>query len=92
MLRANVTLSGRVQGVGFRYFVMETAKDMQLFGEVWNNYDGTVEIDVFCETKDILDRFLVRIKKGPALSNVNEMNIVVRPSDPPATESFTIRQ
>ncbi|MEK6793429.1 MAG: acylphosphatase [Spirochaetota bacterium] len=92
MLRANINLSGRVQGVGFRYFIMETAKEMVLDGEVWNNYDGTVAIDVICPNREILEQFLSRVKKGPALSAVTELSITVRPSDPPLKEGFSIRQ
>ncbi|RZI48697.1 acylphosphatase [Lactococcus kimchii] len=44
MLKVKMTVSGRVQGVGFRYFVITTARQLGIFGRVWNNDDGTVGI------------------------------------------------
>ncbi len=42
--RLRMTLSGRVQGVGFRYFVLETAMNLGLTGWVRNTWDGKVEL------------------------------------------------
>lgn len=91
MLLAKIILSGRVQGVGFRYFALDTAQEMQLSGEVWNNYDGTIEMDVFIPSKTELDAFVKRLKKGPALSSVQDCFVTVKPSDPPLVEGFTIK-
>ncbi len=48
-LNAGVRLvvTGRVQGVGFRYFVRRTARELSLAGRVWNRADGAVEIEAF---------------------------------------------
>lgn len=91
VILANITLSGRVQGVGFRYFVSEVAGNMGLDGEVWNNYDGTVEINVYCPHREDLDTFIAKIKEGPPLSSVSDINIEVRSSDPPIQTGFDIR-
>ncbi len=40
--RANITVHGLVQGVGFRYFVVRKAKELKLNGYVKNQMDGTV--------------------------------------------------
>ena len=37
-------VSGRVQGVGYRWFVLEAAKSLGIKGTVKNNIDGTVEV------------------------------------------------
>ena len=37
-------VSGNVQGVGFRYFVMSVAKELGLTGWVRNLYDGNVQV------------------------------------------------
>lgn len=39
-------VSGRVQGVGFRYSAAQKAKELQLSGWVRNKMDGTVELEV----------------------------------------------
>lgn len=44
--RLSVTVRGRVQGVGFRYWVRSVAGDLGLRGSAVNAADGDVEIDV----------------------------------------------
>ena len=45
-------VSGRVQGVGFRYFCQATASEMNIFGWVRNLSDGTVELHVEGDKND----------------------------------------
>ena len=45
-IRAHIIVSGRVQGVGYRYFVCKQARRMGLTGRVKNLPHGEVEIDV----------------------------------------------
>ena len=45
MQKVRLLVSGRVQGVGFRYSTYALALDIgDIYGRVWNNDDGTVEI------------------------------------------------
>ncbi|HYM66122.1 MAG TPA: acylphosphatase [Patescibacteria group bacterium] len=44
MERLHAVIHGRVQGVGFRYFLLRRATELGLQGWVRNNDDGTVEI------------------------------------------------
>ena len=44
MTRLHVHLKGRVQGVGFRYFVQRTASRLEVYGWVRNRWDGSVEV------------------------------------------------
>lgn len=44
--QAHIIVSGRVQGVGYRYFVMHTARKYQLTGWVRNLMSGEVEIEI----------------------------------------------
>jgi len=44
-VRLHVVVRGRVQGVGFRYFVQEAARALDLAGWVRNAVDGSVEVE-----------------------------------------------
>lgn len=56
-------VSGRVQGVGFRYFSQETAQRFGIKGWVRNLNDGTVELHVEGTEKEI-DPFKQALKDG----------------------------
>lgn len=60
-----VRISGRVQGVGFRAFVMRLAREYHLRGEVWNSFDGTVGAVLQSENAGDLDRAVGLLKRGP---------------------------
>lgn len=70
MKRVRVIVDGRVQGVGFRYFVADGAKQNNINGYVRNLPDGKVEIDAEGEREN-LNHFLSTCKKGPALSRID---------------------
>lgn len=67
-------VSGRVQGVGFRYFALEVARHEGLAGYVRNLDDGTVEAVAEGEV-DAVDRFERAIRRGPALADVDEVRV-----------------
>lgn len=67
-------LSGRVQGVGFRYFVESIAGRYDISGYVRNTFDGKVEIACQGEEED-LKQFIDEIKRGPAFSVVTDIKI-----------------
>jgi acylphosphatase len=67
-------ISGRVQGVGYRYFAEKCAHEHGVKGWVRNAADGSVEITAAGETDD-LERFLVRLKRGPFPSCVESLDI-----------------
>ena len=70
----HIVVHGRVQGVGFRYFVQTAAGRRALVGSVRNRSDGCVEIVV--EGDDAtLDAFLDDVRRGPALSRVDRLDV-----------------
>jgi len=69
-----VVLSGRVQGVGFRYFVESIAGKYDICGYVRNTYNNQVEIICQGEDEDIKN-FIDEIKKGPTFSAVTDIRI-----------------
>jgi acylphosphatase len=64
-----VTLSGRVQNVGFRFSTVEKAQELGINGFVKNKADGTVYIEAEGEADD-LSRFLDWCKEGPPAAKV----------------------
>lgn len=70
MKRVRIIVGGRVQGVGFRYFVADGAKTHGIKGYVQNLSDGRVEIDAEGENENI-HHFLTLCKQGPTLSRVD---------------------
>jgi acylphosphatase len=63
-MRLHVVVRGRVQGVGFRWFVRETARRRGLAGWVRNLADGGVE--VFAEGPDAeIAALRSELAKGP---------------------------
>lgn len=71
-VRAEFYISGRVQGVGFRYFVYTKAKELGLMGYTKNLYDGRVETVVEGEKKLVSDLF-EKLKQGPSMSRVEKV-------------------
>jgi len=86
-LQANV--SGRVQGVGFRFFVQGKARELGIAGWTRNTHDGTVEIVGEGEQED-LECFMDWIKQGPPLSRVDHVEINISKKTSGYTE-FIIR-
>lgn len=68
-----ITISGRVQGVGFRYSAVHKAQQLGIKGFVKNMYDGSVFIEA--EADEIsMDHFLIWCHKGPTFSRVEKVS------------------
>lgn len=63
---------GRVQGVGFRWFVEREAHILKIAGWVRNNPDGTVEI-LAMGTPEQLAGLHGRLREGPRAARVDEV-------------------
>ena len=81
---------GRVQGVGFRYFVWREAEALGVDGWVRNRADGTVEA-LARGTNDELDRLLDRLQEGPRWSRVMSVSVTDE-SDEDVAQGFEIRR
>lgn len=68
-----ITLSGRVQNVGFRYSAMQKADEYNIKGFVRNKPDGTVYIEAEGNSED-LQKFIEWCKEGPVTAVVENMN------------------
>ncbi|WP_283678250.1 acylphosphatase [Lentilactobacillus sp. Marseille-Q4993] len=60
----NIIVSGRVQGVGFRYATIKLANRLKINGWVKNNLDGSVEI-LANGDEPSLQSFISAVKKSP---------------------------
>jgi acylphosphatase len=64
---------GRVQGVGYRYFVMREANGLGVSGFARNLPDGSVEV-VAEGSDDVLARFEDRLREGPSFAAVSALD------------------
>ena len=72
MSMLHVRISGRVQGVGFRWFVREEARRLGLSGWVTNLPDGEVEVKAGGEGSS-LQRLRRALEVGPTGAEVSEV-------------------
>ncbi|ACN52628.1 acylphosphatase [Borreliella valaisiana] len=73
MYKQQYFISGKVQGVGFRFFTEQIANNMRLKGFVKNLNDGRVEIVVFFNTKEQMKKFEKLLKNGNKYSNIENI-------------------
>jgi len=78
-VRLDATVRGRVQGVGFRYYVLREATDLGLDGWVANTMDGSVRC-VAEGPRDKLDVLLDRLRTGPPAAIVERVNEMWMPA------------
>ena len=70
--RLHARVTGRVQGVGFRYYVMTEASALGLAGWVRNRRDGSVEVVAEGEL-DILKKLVKVLERGSRSSAVSKV-------------------
>ncbi len=72
--RLHAIIHGRVQGVGFRAFVIENGLTLGVKGWARNKWDGTVEV-VAEGDRQLLERFLIVLRRGPRMANVTQVDL-----------------
>ena len=80
-------ISGRVQGVGFRVWMVEKARELGVSGWVRNRIDGSIEALVAGDTAAV-EELLRLCRRGPRMAEV--VSIEEELADPP--EHFGFRQ
>ena len=78
-LRLEARISGRVHGVGFRYFVLREAQALGLVGWVANVADGSVRC-VAEGPRDRLEALLELLRDGPPASIVEGVSAAWMPA------------
>ena len=84
-------VSGVVQGVNFRWFVQEAAKELGITGWVKNLSDGDVEIECESETEKTYREFLDVIEAGehPRFKSISVEKVQVVGFDKEAEPKYT---
>ncbi len=91
MERFLLKIYGVVQGVGYRWFVVEQANKYHLVGWVKNCDDGSVECGVEGRREDV-EKFIVDIKTKHPIAKVEKIEIDNCPSTVEFPENFCIKR
>ena len=83
-------VEGRVQGVGFRWFVMTRAQRLGLGGWVRNLPDGRVEVVAF-GSSEAMAALEAEVREGPAGAHVTRITSSDVPHEDVDAKSFTVR-
>lgn len=70
--RVRATVFGRVQGVGFRYFVLHKAQEVRVKGWVRNLRGGQVEL-LAEGPRPVLEGLLAAVREGPPMAWVERV-------------------
>ena len=81
----HVMVSGRVQGVGYRYFVEQAARSHDLAGWVRNRRDGSVEA-VFAGTPEAVAVVIAACRRGPSSARVDVLR-----DEPASSDMLNLR-
>jgi acylphosphatase len=82
------TIRGRVQGVGYRYFVVDRARELGLVGWARNAPDGAVEVEAQ-GPRESLERLADELAGGPRMAHVTGLTVVF--AERPSYHGFEIR-
>jgi acylphosphatase len=91
VLLLHLRISGRVQGVGFRWFAREEARRLGLSGWVTNLPNGDVEVAAGGEASS-LDRLRRALDVGPTGAGVASVEVIEGELSTPLPYPFTIHR
>ncbi len=83
-------ISGRVQGVGYRFFTQRMAMMLQVTGWVCNMRDGRVKVFAV-GTKEQIAEFLMVLSRGPSMAEVEDVKHTITESEWNPYNEFEIR-
>jgi acylphosphatase len=84
----DATISGNVQGVGFRALIMKQAIEYNLAGSAENYADKTVHF-ILQGSREVMDKALAKIRLGTKKSSNVTVTVTAKPTDP-NLKAFTI--
>lgn len=80
MKAVQILISGRVQGVGFRWFAEKRASELAVAGYVRNRPGGDVEVLAQAD-EQTLESFCRELREGPRFAEVEELSVKTVPVD-----------
>jgi acylphosphatase len=84
-----ILISGRVQGVGFRWFAEQRASELAVAGYVRNLPGGQVEVLAQAD-EGTLESFCEELRQGPNFARVEELTVKAVPVDS-SLQGFGVR-
>ena len=72
IVRVHVVVSGLVQGIGYRWFVRDTANQLNLEGWVKNLSNGKVELEAQ-GPEEIIEKYIDHLKHGHEWARIDNM-------------------
>jgi len=78
MQTLEIVVSGRVQGVSYRFFTLKKANLFNIVGSVKNLSDGSVNV-IATGSQANLNLFIDELKRGPSFSRVNNLAYIKVP-------------
>ena len=75
VIARSCVVTGRVQGVGFRWWAKQVAEELGIAGWVRNSADGRVELMVQ-GSEDLVDVFVAKLAGGPPMAAVEDVRLV----------------
>ncbi|MCI0338908.1 MAG: acylphosphatase [Acidobacteria bacterium] len=78
MVARRFLITGMVQGVGYRFFVLRAAARHQVLGTVRNMPDGSVEVIAEGE-REAMDEFKIDLATGPSMAIVTDIDEIDLP-------------
>ena len=73
-MKKNLVISGKVQGVGFRYWMQNLANKNNINGWVKNNMSGDVEALIIGEEKDV-QKLIKLCEIGPSSATIHDIQV-----------------
>lgn len=89
MKKVTLIVTGRVQGVGFRYMTKMVADQIGIFGLVRNEMDGSVYIEANGDPQKV-DAFIEEIRKSPTPSGKVEHLVITENPSLPVKDKFSV--
>ena len=74
MRRVHIFISGKVQGVGYRFYMKRKAEELNINGSVQNTHDNSVEAVAEGEDEAIQE-FIRHLRKGPFMAKIEKIDI-----------------
>ena len=74
MKKIHIVVTGKVQGVGFRYWLYQIANEKNVYGWVKNKNTNEVEAVLIGEDRNV-DELIKLVRKGPSSARVKNLNI-----------------